>query len=215
MENKSIIYGVNHDEHYPKKIIEPISLETISGDVIGLEASQKWIDEYDKLEKKYGTSVKNIAKPLGKIVMEKYQYGVKDSDVAKAHSLDFHYFWLVTNSLLKKSGAEVIGLGSDKRSSLLRQLNSPQSTSDEVVFNLLSYNHFERYLIDMIKEKKCNKAVLGSLHAKRIAEPLGFELKILDEESFKRDAPSTVLDALEKLQLIYDSEKYILPDIRD
>lgn len=207
-----IVFGINHSNPKPEIAIENISLDIFSGDRVGLETSQNWIDKYSKIKKEYGTEAKSIANPLGELIYELYNFNQNDTEYTINHTFAFHYFFFKTFSSFQDLGIEVVGLGSDKRTKYIREYSANSDLRNEVIHFLLCYSHFDNHLIELVKETECNKVVVGTAHAMKITEFIDCQLRIIDGLPLGSEIEFKTLTNLDR---IYKSGKYELPDIRD
>ena len=215
MTIERIIYSVFHEHGNVNRAISLISSQITAKNKVGLEVSEAELRLYDQINGR-GLSPQDAEKELLNAIIEKYNYEYSGNEHELPQPLSAAIFWSNLYNDLKKSGAEIRGLGSEKR---IRWLNAcvherfkytrDRSPDEAMRYYLILSPHFDNLLIQRIVENCFDRVIIGGGHAAKVAEKTGSNLVVLD------GLPADLKKRNDDLGEEYQSGKYTLPDLRD
>jgi len=208
MAIERIVYGVFHEYEDVKRATSLISSQVTSSNKVGLEISEADLILYDEINSRE-LSPDDTKKALLDAIIEKYNYTYSGREKELPQALSAALFWHSLYGDLKQSGAEIKGLGSEKRIRLLNQYENHPSYEFFMTNKLILGPHFDNLLTERILENGFDRVVIGLGHATNVAEKTGSKLVLIDE------VPPYLKEMNDTLESEYQSGRYTLPDLRD
>ena len=208
MAIERIIYSVFHEHKNVKRATSLISSQVTSSNKVGLEISEADLKLYDKINSRE-LSPNDAKKALLDAIIEKYDYDYSGREEELPQPLSAALFWHSIYGNLKQSGAEIKGLGSEKRIRLLNQYANDHSHEAFMMYYLISGPHFDNLLTERILENGFDRVVLGLGHAAKVADKTGSKLVVIDE------LPLDLKEMNDAFEKEYQSGLYSLPDLRN
>lgn len=208
MTIERIVYSVSHVHENVERAASFISPDVTANNKVGLEVSEADLKLYDEINSRK-LSPNDAEKALLDAIIERYGYDYSGREEELPQPLSFALFWYGMYNELRQSGAEIKGLGSEKRIRLLNMYAHGDYSTEFMMYSLISGPHFDSLLTERILENGFDRVVIGLGHAAKVADRTNSKLVVID------DLPGDLKHTNDAFERIYQSGRYTLPDLRD
>ncbi|RMD66351.1 hypothetical protein D6817_04245 [Candidatus Pacearchaeota archaeon] len=212
MAIERIVFGVFHTLENTERAISLISPYVTSRNKVGLEVSGRELKLYDEINARK-LPPEYARKALLDRICEERGWHYPENEDELPNGLSAALFWYGLYNGLRQSGAEIKGLGSEKRSRLLDKLLAEcrrhPTCSASLRYDLIAGPHSDRFLTERMLESGCDRAVVGIAHATKVANKTDSKLVVID------DLPLDLKRMIDALEEVYQSKRHSLPDLRD